>query len=215
MVIAGKTLASKLEALGLSTDFAGGVLVARAMEGGIRFALGATLATTKTVLSAIGGLEPLADYLGDDYELGARTAAAGYRVELADIVVETTLPDYSFRDFWAHQIRWARNVKDRRPAQYFGLIVTFALVWAVFGVLAAPHEWWTWAMLGVAAVARLMSAIVVGRGVLRDPRIPRDLWLVPFRDLVALAVWFVSYFGNQIEWRGLRFRLRKGKLERV
>ncbi len=82
--IAGKTLASKLEALGLSTDFTGGVLVARAMEGGIRFALGATIATTKTVLREIGGLEPLADYLGDDYELGARTAAAGYRVELAD-----------------------------------------------------------------------------------------------------------------------------------
>ncbi len=212
--IAGKTLASRLEALGLSTDFTGGVLVARALEGGIRFGLGATIATTKTVLAAIGGLEPLADYLGDDYELGARTAAAGYRVELADIVVETALPDYSFRDFWAHQIRWARNVKDRRPAQYFGLTVTFALVWAVFGVLTAPHAWWTWVILGVAAVARLTSAMVVGRGVLRDPQVSRGLWLVPLRDLVALAVWIVSYAGNEIEWRGLRFKLRKGKLER-
>ena len=118
---AGKTLGSKLEALGLSTDFSGGVLVARAMEGGIRFGLGATIATTKTILREIGGLEPLADYLGDDYELGARAAAAGYQVRLADIVVETALPDYSFRDFWAHQLRWARNVKDRRGAQYFGL----------------------------------------------------------------------------------------------
>jgi ceramide glucosyltransferase len=213
--IAGKTLASRLEALGLSTDFAGGVLVARAMEGGIRFALGATLATTKTVLAAIGGLEPLADYLGDDYELGARTAAAGYRVELADIIVETALPDYSFGDFWAHQIRWARNVKDRRPGQYFGLIVTFALVWAAFAVLAAPREWWTWMVLCVAAVARLASAMVVGRGVVVDPRLPGDLWLVTFRDLVGLGVWLVSYFGNQIEWRGMRFKLRKGKLERL
>jgi ceramide glucosyltransferase len=212
--IAGKTLVSKLEALGLSTDFAGGVLVARAMEGGIRFALGATIATTKTVLAAIGGLGPLADYLGDDYELGARTAATGYRVELADIVVETALPDYSFRDFWAHQIRWARNVKDRRPAQYFGLIVTFALVWAAFAVLAAPREWWAWMVLCVAAVARLASAMVVGRGVVGDPRLPADLWLVTLRDLVGFGVWLGSYFGNQIEWRGLRFNLRKGKLER-
>ena len=53
--LAGRTLGSKLEALGLSTDFAGGVLVARALEGGIRFALGATIATTKTVLREIGG----------------------------------------------------------------------------------------------------------------------------------------------------------------
>src|ERR1019366_5033311 len=96
--LAGRTLGSKLEALGLSTDFSGGVLVARVMEGGIRFALGATIATSKTVLREIGGLQPLADYLGDDYELGARTAAAGYQVRLADIVVETALPDYSFRE---------------------------------------------------------------------------------------------------------------------
>ena len=57
--IAGKTLGSRLEALGLSADFMGGVLVARALQG-IRFALGGTIATTKTVLAAIGGLEPLA-----------------------------------------------------------------------------------------------------------------------------------------------------------
>ncbi len=213
--IAARTLGSRLEALGLSTDFAGGVLVARALEGGIRFGLGATIATTKTVLRAIGGLEPLADYLGDDYELGARTAAAGYQVELADTVVKTALPDYCFRDFWTHQLRWARNVKDRRAAQYFGLIVTFALAWALFGVLADPHAWWTWLALAVTAIVRLTSAVIVGRSVLQDPQVLRDLWLVPLRDLLALAVWIVSYAGNEIEWRGLRFQLRDGKLKKV
>jgi ceramide glucosyltransferase len=213
--IAAKTLASRLEALGLSTDFAGGVLVARALEGGIRFGLGATIVTTKTVLQAIGGLEQLADYLGDDYEIGARTAAAGYRVELAHTVVATALPDYRFRDYWRHQLRWARNVKDRRGAQYFGLIVTFALAWAVFGVLADPHAWWTWLTLAVTVIVRLMSAAIIGRGVLQDPQVLRDLWLVPLRDIVALAVWIVSYAGNEIEWRGLRFQLHDGKLRKI
>ena len=213
--LAGRTLGSKLEALGLSTDFSGGGLVARIMEGGIRFALGATIATTKTVLREIGGLEPLADYLGDDYELGARAAAAGYQVQLADSVVETALPDYSFRDFWAHQLRWARNVKDRRGAQYFGLIVSFGLIWAVLAVVAAPRAWWTWLALAVTAALRLTSAVVVGRGVLTDPQVLRDLWLLPLRDLVALAIWLVSYFGDEVEWRGMRFRLRHGKLERI
>ena len=89
-------------------------------------------------------MEPLVEYLGDDYELGARAAAAGYKVELAGAVPETALPDYSFRDFWAHQMRWARNIKDRRPAQYFGLIVTFGLVWAVTCGVAESIAWWTW-----------------------------------------------------------------------
>ena len=213
--LAGRTLGSKLEALGLSTDFSGGVLVARVMEGGIRFALGATIATSKTVLREIGGLEPLADYLGDDYELGARAAAAGYQVRLANIVVETALPDYSFREFWAHQLRWARNVKDRRGAQYFGLIVSFGLIWGVLAVVAAPRAWWTWLALAVTAALRLTSAVVVGRGVLADSQVLRDLWLLPLRDLVAMAIWLVSYFGDEVEWRGMRFRLRHGKLERT
>ena len=212
--IAGRTLGSRLEALGLSTDFAGGVLVARALEGSIRFALGATIATTKTVLHKIGGLEQLADYLGDDYELGARAAAAGYEVALADVVVETALANYSLRDFWLHQMRWARNVKDRRPAQYFGLIVTFGLVWAVVAVMLWL-SWWTCLVLGVTVLVRFVAASVVGRGVLDDGQVSRDLWLVPLRDVVALAVWIASFFGNTVWWRGMRFRLRRGKLEKI
>jgi ceramide glucosyltransferase len=213
--LAGKTLGSKLEALGLSTDFAGGVLIARAMEGGIRFGLGATIATTKTVLRQLGGLEPLVDYLGDDYELGARAAAAGYKVELADAIPETALPDYSLRDYWAHQMRWARNIKDRRPAQYVGLIVTFGLVWAVLAVVLDPYAWWTWLALVVTAATRLASALVVGRGVLKDPRVVRDLWLLPLHDFLALLIWIASYGGNKVEWRGLQFKLRDGKLRKL
>src|SRR5208283_5026739 len=186
------TLPSRVEALGLSTDFMGGVLLAREMEGGVRFALGATIATTKRVLCEIGGLEPLVDYLGDDYELGARTAAAGYDVELADVVVETALPDYGMGAFWAHQMRWARNVKDRRHGQYFGLIVTFGLAWGILAVLVAPQVWWTWVALAIVAVSRTFAAIAIARGVLNDPGVPRDLWLVPVRDFIALAVWFAS-----------------------
>jgi ceramide glucosyltransferase len=211
--LGGKTLWSRVEALGISTDFMGGVLVAREMEGGIRFALGATMATTKTVLARIGGLEPLAEYLGDDYELGARTASAGYKVALADVVVETALADYSWREFWQHQIRWARNVKDRRKAQYLGLIVTFALAWAIISVAAAPHAWWTWTTLVITALLRFAAALAIRNSVLRDPQVTRDLWLVPLRDFVGLAVWVASFFGDTIVWRGERFCLRNGKLE--
>jgi len=211
--LAGKTIPSRMEASGINTDFMGGVLVAREMEGGVKFALGATMAISKSVLREIGGLEALADYLGDDYELGARTAAAGYKVELADVVVETALPDYTFAELWSHQMRWARNVKERRTAQYFGLAVTFGLAWGVFGVVLAPVSWWRWAALAVVAVSRFAAALAVGRGVLEDPYVLRDLWLVPVRDFAALLVWLASFGGNTVEWRGIRFRVRDGKLK--
>ena len=213
--VAGRNLWSKLEALGISTDFMGGVLVAREMEGDIKFALGATMATRKSVLAQIGGFESLVDVLGDDYELGARAAAAGYEVVLSDVVVETALPDYLGSDFWQHQLRWARNIKDRRFAQYFGLIVTFGLAWGILAVLAAPRTWWTWVALGIVTVMRYAAVVVIGRRVLSDRQVLADFWLVPVRDFVSLGVWLASFFGNTVVWRGQRFRLRDGKLQRV
>ena len=213
--LVGRGLWSKLEALGVVTDFMGGVLIAREMEGGVRFALGATMATTKQVLSKIGGLQSLVDVLGDDYELGARAAAAGYRVELADPVVETAVADYGWRDFWHHQMRWARNVKDRRFGQYFGLIVTFGLAWGILAVLAAPRSWWTWAGLIAVTIARAVAAGVIGVNVLKDGQVGRYAWLIPLRDCVALAVWIASFFGKTVVWRGQRFRLHDGRLEQL
>jgi ceramide glucosyltransferase len=213
--LAGSTIPSRIEALGLSTDFMGGVLVAREMEGGVRFALGATMATTKTVLREIGGLEALVDVLGDDYELGARTATAGYQVKLSDVVVQTALPDYDWSGFWSHQLRWARNVRDRRPGQYFGLIVTFGLAWGILAVLLSWHSWWAWAALILVAGLRITVAMAIGRGVLLEPNVLRDIWLVPVRDFVALAVWIASFAGNTVEWRGMKFRVKGGRLERV
>jgi ceramide glucosyltransferase len=212
---AGKTIPSRMEALGINTDFMGGVLVAREMEDGVHFALGATMAISKEVLREIGGLEALVDYLGDDYELGARTCAAGYRVELADVVVETAVPDYTFGQFWSHQMRWARNNKHLRTEQYFGLIVTFGLVGAIVAVIVAPHAWWAWTAFATVATTRLAAVVAIGRGVLSDPNVLRDLWLVPARDSAALAVWLVSLAGNEVEWRGMKFRVRDGKLEKM
>ena len=78
---AHQTVGSKMEALGIATDFIAGVLTARKLEGGIRFGLGSTLALSREALDATGGLAPLVDYLADDYELGARVWKAGFDVD--------------------------------------------------------------------------------------------------------------------------------------
>ena len=113
-------------------------------------------------LEAIGGLRPLVDYLADDFELGYRISKAGYEVVLADVVVETHLPAYSFRGFFEHQMRWARSTRDSRRLGYVGLLLTFGLPWAIFAVLLAPFAWWSWTTLAAAAALRAAVAIKVG-----------------------------------------------------
>ena len=210
--IAADTLGSKLESIGISTDFIAGVLVARQIEGGIHFGLGSTLAMSRTALEAIGGLRPLVDYLADDFELGYRIARAGYEVVLADIVVETHLPAYSFRGFFQHQMRWARSTRDSRRLGYLGLLLTFGLPWSIFAVLLAPGSWWSWSTLAAAAALRTAVAVKVGIGVVHDRAVWRHLWLVPLRDLVAFWVWFASFADHTVHWRGEVFILKDGKI---
>jgi ceramide glucosyltransferase len=211
----GATLWTKLEALGIVTDFFPGVFAARKLEGGIRFGLGSTLAMRRDALSKAGGLEPLVECLADDYEMGARIAAAGYRVELAPEVVETTVPAYSFRGFAEHQLRWARAVRDSRKAGYLGLAITYALPWAMMTCVASGFALWSFTLLSMVALARVAVALSVGVGVLRDGQVLRDLWLLPLRDCFGLVFWLWSFAGDTVVWRGEQFRLKDGRLSRV
>jgi ceramide glucosyltransferase len=213
--VAGGTVASRLESLGISTDFCASVLAARQLEGGIRFGLGSTLAFRKADLQKIGGFNSFVDYLADDYELGKRIAALGLDVKLSDVVVETFLPAYRLQDFVAHQLRWARGVRDARAGGYFGLIFTFGMLWALVAVAASAGSLWSWAGLAFVLSLRLTVAFVVGWRVLRSGDALRYAWLIPLRDLIAVAVWIISLGGHTVTWRGERFRLKNGKLARI
>ena len=209
------TVWAKLEALGISTDFMPGVLTARMLERGIRFGLGSTLAVTRTALMKAGGLEPLVEYLADDYEMGQRIAAAGYRVELCGEVVETTVPAYDLKGFWDHQMRWSRSTRDSRRMGYVGLGVTYCVPWALMTVLASGGALWSFTLLTLALLVRISVALVVGVGVLRDDQVLRDLWLLPLRDLFGLLFWLWSFAGDTVVWRGDLFRLHEGRIAPV
>jgi ceramide glucosyltransferase len=213
--IANATLGSRLESLGISTDFAAGVLVAQTVENGIRFGLGSTLAFRRRDLQAIGGFEALVDYLADDYQIGSRIAALGLKVKLSDVVVDTFLPCYTLRGFFDHQLRWARTVRDSRFWGYVGLGLTFGLPWALLALIFSRGAAWAWALLACTAVMRFAVAIVFGKYVLKDRQAMRSLGLIPVRDLVAMLVWIVSFAGHRIVWRGDHFSLQNGKLKRI
>jgi ceramide glucosyltransferase len=209
------TLGSKLEALGISTDFFAGVLVALKLDGEIRFGLGSTLAVSKTALDAMRGFAPLVDSLADDYELGHRIALAGFAVALSREVVDTSVPAYDLSGYLAHQLRWARGIRDSRKAGYVGLIFTFGLPWAILNAVASGFALESLALLSMACLARVTVALAVGVGVLGDRQVLRDLWLLPVRDLAALGVWVWSFAGNTVTWRGERFTLENGVLRKA
>lgn len=213
--IAAGTLGSKLEALGISTDFCAGVLAARQLEGGLHFGLGSTLAFRREDLVRIGGFKTLVDFLADDYELGSRVSGLKKRVVLSDVVVETHLPEYDLSGFLSHQLRWFRGVRDARLGGYIGLVTTFGTLWALLALIFSSAAAWSWAVLGAVLLLRMIMAFVMCRAVLQDEDMVEQLWLVPLRDLIAVIVWIVSFTGHTVTWRGDRFQLKNGRLTRV
>lgn len=213
--VASGTLGSRLESLGISTDFCAGVLAARCLEGGLHFGLGSTLAFRRTDLDRIDGFRSIVDFLADDYELGKRIAGFGLRVVLSDVVVETHLPAYDLKGFIAHQMRWARGVRDARLGGYIGLASTFGVFWALLGLLSFGAVPWTWALLITMLIVRLAVALVIGGSVLQDRQVLSGLWLIPLRDLIAVGIWLVSFTGHTVTWRGDTFELKDGRLIRL
>jgi len=212
---AHNTLPSRLEALGIAAEFMPGVLLSKLIEGGLHYGLGSTLTVRREALEKAGGLLSIVDYLADDYELGVRVSRAGYRVDVSAEVVETAVPAYSWRGFFDHQLRWLRTVRTARPGGYAGLIFTHGFGWAIVKVLASglsPASLW---LLALSFFLRLAQAMTVGAWVLADHEVLANLWLLPLRDVIAMALWVAGFAGDTIVWRGERFSLKDGKLAKV
>jgi len=203
----GVSRPARWEALGIATDFAPSVLVARFL-GQSEFALGSTMALRAADLERIGGFEAVGDYLADDYQLGRGIQELGYRIVLAPTVVETRLSDETWRQVWRHQVRWARTIRVSRTAGYIGYVITNASVWAGLAVVSG---WWPVALVCLAV--RIVAGVATGALVLGDLDSARQWFLIPFRDVWGFAVWAAGLGGSTVEWRGRKLRLdRAGRI---
>jgi len=209
--IAEPNLWAELEAVGASSDFFAGVLMARWTEG-IHFGLGASIATTKKWIGKVGGLEAIAGTLADDYELGNRIARAGGTVLLSRETVWTMYPAQTPRDFWNHQMRWARTIRLCRPLSYVGLLLTQGLPWTFLAVLIAPTEWVAISYLLAYVVLRFVMAWAVGVWGVEDDVLRKKIWLVPLRDALSFVIWLASFGSNRIRWGSAEYLVRDGQM---
>jgi ceramide glucosyltransferase len=209
------SLGAELAALVLATETVPNALVARKVEGKVQFAFGWTMATTKEHLRSVGGFEDMVNVHSDDFELGNRIAARGLKIELLPVPAEMRFAPETFRQYLRHELRWAIGLKNVRPVGYCGLLLTFGLPWTILAMMVVPT---VGAAIGYAAaylVLRLGQVWLAGVWGLNDSVTKKSWWLTPFRDLVNFAVWIAGFFSNQIVWRGVSYRVRRGMLEVV
>src|SRR5580658_7583801 len=208
--VPGRGFWSRLEALGMNTEFLAGVLVAW-LVGEMDFALGPTLAARREVIEAMSGFDELGHYLAEDFEIGNRAPRLGYRVILSSCVIEHRIGSQTLKENLQHRLRWARSTRRSRPAGYWGQIFTNPLPLALLLWLAVPR---LWPLLVITGFFRALAAWSTAGWVLHDPLTRQRWWLVPVQDLISVFVWVAGLFGNTIDWRGRRYTLlRDGRFQ--
>jgi ceramide glucosyltransferase len=212
--IAQDNLYAKLEAVGAASDFFAGVLMASWTEG-VKFTLGASVATTKTWVQRIGGFESIAAFLADDYEIGRRVTDSGGRVVLSHETVSTMYPAQTPKNFWQHQLRWARTVRLCRPASYAALLFTQGLPWTIAAALLAPGRSIAASYLLAYLVLRWAMAWFVGVSVVGDEVLRCRLWLVPLWDAIHFVVWAASFASNHVVWGHIEYLIDRGRMKPI
>ena len=204
--VAGRSPWSRLEALGMNTEFWGGVLTARLLFP-MDFAVGPAMAVRRSCLDGIGGWSRVAEHLAEDFEVGRLACAAGWEVRLAAHVVEHRIGSAGLRENWAHRVRWRRSTKRSRPVAYWGEVFTNPLPWALALVALVPGRPWAWAVLALCGLLRAATAQAVSGKVLDNRLSLGQLALLPVQDALSAATWVAGAFGRSIRWGDRTFDL--------
>ena len=200
---------ASLSALAINAHFLPGVVFGSAL-GLARPCFGSTLALRRQTLGEIGGFIAFADCLADDYAMGAALRARGHTISIPPFAIAHMCTEASARDFWRHELRWARTIKSIDPIGYACSIVAHPLAWALIAALLGAGS-----TAFLPAIAIALASIACRVALLRQVQMayalpPQAYWLVPARDLLSFFLFVVSFFGRDVSWKGHRYRMVAG-----
>ena len=202
----------KMELLTMNADFMPSVMFAD-VTGASNSCLGPSIAIRRSTLDQLGGLESLADYLVEDYEIGRRVWTSGQKMVLLPYIIDVVVDLASWKNWWSHQVYWDQNTYLARPAAFISTIlirsIPFALIfsflrWDIIGL----------GVLTATILVRVITAAMVAKEI-GDKETIKSLYLLPFRDAVGLIFWALAFTQRTVIWRGVEFKLTShGKMVR-
>jgi ceramide glucosyltransferase len=209
-----KSLAQSLQTIGMVSDFYAGILADWQLEG-VKFALGPTIATTRTQLAGFGGYRAIENRPADDLLVGRLIAERGYEVQLLPYTI-LTVPDYqSMPDLLQKRMRWLVVMRHMRRWGHLGLLFTQGLPWSLAAIVIHPTVGVALGYLGGYLGLRLTMTWLIGVRGLRDQALWGKMWLLPVWDTMAFLMWLVSFGRNSFHWRGREYYVRHGHFARV
>jgi ceramide glucosyltransferase len=193
----------RLSAMATNYQFLPGVVTGLAL-GLAHPCFGQTIAMRRTTLEQIGGFEQYAHHLAEDYAIGAAVRALGKKIAIPPFAVSHACVENSANRLIAHELRWSRTIRAVDPAGHLGSALMYPLAFALLAVLISGAAGWSWPLVPAACIARLLLKGQADRTLRLTGR---DVWLLPFWDLVSFGIFVASYFSTRVIWRGFSFNV--------
>jgi ceramide glucosyltransferase len=206
-----KTFTDHLQSVGMMSDFYAGVLIDWQLEG-MKFALGPTIATTRTRLEGFGGYPVLENRPADDLLVGRLIEEQGFEVRLVRYAIDTVCDYGSFNELLHKRLRWIVVMRHMRPWGHIGLLLTMGLPWSLAAVAVHPTAAVAIAYPGTYLFLRIVMTWIIGIHGLKQRVLWKQLPLIPVWDAVAFVIWLVSFTRSSIRWRGADYYIREGQL---
>lgn len=194
----------KMELLTMNADFMPSVMFAE-VTGASNSCLGPSIAIRRSTLDKLGGLESLADYLVEDYEIGRRVWTSGQKMVLLPYMIDVVVDLSSWKNWWSHQVYWDQNTYLARPSAFISTILIRSIPFALLFALLR------WDIIGLGVLVaticiRIITAMMVAQE-MGDKETIKSLYLLPFRDAVGLIFWGLAFTQRTVIWRGVEFKL--------
>ncbi|MEY4579519.1 MAG: hypothetical protein RL701_4222 [Pseudomonadota bacterium] len=207
----GATLGADCENLHLNTFVIGGVCMADIADQPC--VVGKSMLMRRDQLASIGGFESMRCVLAEDYLLGQRYHAAGFRVVLSQVPVGTYNEQLSMRRFLARHLRWAQLRRTCATGPFLAEPLLYSSPFIVAPLflsdMARECHYAPYACL-IGLCARVGADAVLARRVSgRWPNLSA-LAFLPAKDTLLLGTWLIALVRRNVTWRGHSLRIGPG-----
>jgi ceramide glucosyltransferase len=165
---------------------------------------GQTIAMRRETLEKIGGFAQFVHHLAEDHAIGEAVRMIGEKVVIPPFTVSHACVESSAAKLIAHELRWSRTIRIIDPIGHLGSALIHPLAFAWLTVAFSGGAAWAWPLAAVALLARLALKVQSDHA-LRQAH--RDLWLLPFWDIVSFLIFVASFFSTRVIWRGFSFKV--------
>lgn len=178
--------------------------------------IGKSMLMRKADLEALGGLTAFKDVLAEDFIIGRSMAERGRKVVLSIHVIKNVNEHWDLKRFLNRHTRWGKLRWKIGGYRYLSELLANPLFIASLPVLLWQASGLTLTFAGFVGLVKTAGDYLVGEKIsgrsgseVAEPLSGLRYLLMPVKDLLIGAIWFIPLLSNIVVWRGNRYTIGK------